>query len=153
MGREPNGIRAIGALFESELTACVKCHGADGLGNGTSQDFDDWTKDWTIRAGIDPANKSEWKAMKKYGALKPVIDRPRNLKLGALRGGTSRGDIYLRLVLGIEGSPMLAVAKKENGNPGLTDDDIRDLVEYVLSLAESARNTSSRQEVDHAASE
>ena len=48
---------------------------------------------------------------------------------------------------------MLAVAKKENGNPGLTDDDIRDLVEYVHSLAESARNTSSRQEVDHAASE
>ncbi|MCF7959871.1 MAG: cytochrome c [Pirellula sp.] len=141
------------ALFESELTACVKCHGGDGSGTGTSQDFDDWTKDWTIRAGIDPANKSEWKAMKKYGALKPVIDRPRNLTLGALRGGTSRGDIYLRLVLGIEGSPMLAVAKKENGNPGLTDDDIRDLVEYVHSLSDGARNTSSRQEVDHAASE
>ena len=141
------------ALFESELTACVKCHGADGSGNGTSQDFDDWTKDWTIRAGIDPANKSEWKAMKKYGALKPVIDRPRNFKLGALRGGTSRGDIYLRLVLGIEGSPMLAVAKKENGNPGLTDDDIRDLVEYIHSLSEGATNTSSSQEVGHAASE
>jgi mono/diheme cytochrome c family protein len=141
------------ALFESELTACVKCHGADGSGNGTSQDFDDWTKDWTIRAGIDPANKSEWKAMKKYGALKPVIDRPRNLKLGALRSGTSRGDIYLRLVLGIEGSPMLAVAKKENGNPGLTDNDIRDLVEYVHSLSEGANNTSSRQEVDRATSE
>jgi len=141
------------ALFESELTACIKCHGADGSGNGTSQDFDDWTKDWTIRAGIDPAHKSEWKSMKKYGALKPVIDRPRNLKLGALRGGTSRGDIYLRLVLGIEGSPMLPVAKKENGNPGLTEDDIRDLVEYVHSLSENTRNIRLSQEVQHASSE
>ena len=130
------------SLFESELTACVKCHGPDGAGNGTSRDYDDWTKDWTIRAGIDPANKSEWKAMKKYGALKPVIDHARNLKLGAFRGGGAREDIYLRLVLGIEGSPMPAVARKSNGNPGLSEEEIRDLVDYVCSLSENqgARN-------------
>ncbi len=122
-------------VFQSELTACSKCHGKAGDGKGTSQDFDDWTKDWTIRAGIDPAKKAEWKTMKKYGALKPVIDSARNLTLGALRGGASREDIYLRIVLGIEGSPMPAIARKENGNPGITEEGIQDLVEYVYSIS------------------
>ncbi len=122
-------------VFLSELTACSKCHGKAGDGQGTSQDFDDWTKDWTIRAGIDPTKKAEWKTMKKYGALKPVIDSSRNLTLGAFKGGATREDIYLRIVLGIEGSPMPAIARKENDNPGITEEGIRDLVEYVYSLS------------------
>ncbi len=122
-------------VFVSELTACSKCHGKAGDGKGTSVDFDDWTKDWTIRAGIDPTKKAEWKPMKKYGALKPAIDSARNLTFGALRGGATREDIYLRIVLGIEGSPMPAIARKDNGNPGITDEGIQDLVEYVCSLA------------------
>jgi len=125
-------------IFMSELTACSKCHGKAGDGKGASQDFDDWTKDWTIRAGIDPTKKSEWKSMKRFGALKPVIDHSRNLTLGAFRGGSSRDDIYRRMVLGIEGSPMPAVARKENDNPGVTEQGIQDLVEYVLSLSEAS---------------
>ncbi len=123
------------SIFLSELTACSKCHGTAGDGKGTSQDFDEWTKDWTIRAGIDPAKKAEWKAMKKYGALKPVIDSARNLTFGALRGGTTREDIYRRIVLGIEGSPMPAIARKENGNPGVTEEGIHDLVEYIYFIS------------------
>lgn len=122
-------------LFESELTACAKCHGKAGDGQGISQDFDEWTKDWTIRAGIDPTKPSEWKPMKKFGALKPVIDRARNLTLGAYRGGTTKADIYRRIVLGVEGSPMPAVARKEGENPGLTEEDILALVDYVFSLS------------------
>jgi len=125
-------------IFMSELTACSKCHGKAGDGKGASQDFDDWTKDWTIRAGIDPTKKSEWKPMKRFGALKPVIDHSRNLTLGAFRGGSSRDDIYRRIVLGIEGSPMPAVARKENDNPGVTEQGIQDLVEYVVSLSEAS---------------
>jgi mono/diheme cytochrome c family protein len=128
-------------LFASELTACVKCHGLNGDGQGASQDFDDWTKDWTIRAGIDPAKKSEWKIMKKYGALKPVLDRSRNLTLGAFKGGSDRDDIYKRLVGGIEGSPMPAVARITNDNPGLTEQNIQDLVNYVLSLSKAPNLT------------
>ena len=126
------------AVFLSELTACSKCHGKAGDGKGVSQDFDDWTKDWTIRAGIDPTKKAEWKPMKRFGAHKPVIDSSRNLTLGAFRGGASRGDVYLRIVLGIEGSPMPAIARKENDNPGITEEGIRDLVEYVCSLSPGA---------------
>jgi mono/diheme cytochrome c family protein len=139
------------AIFESELTACVKCHGSKGEGNGTSQDFDDWTKDWTIRAGIDPVHPSEWRAMKKFGALRPVVDKARNLTWGVLRGGESRKDIYLRLVCGIEGSPMPAIARKENGNPGLSESDISDLIEYVLSLSTADRRAEPRKEASHAA--
>jgi mono/diheme cytochrome c family protein len=126
-------------IFASELTACSKCHGKAGDGNG-SQDFDDWTKDWTIRAGIDPTKREEWKPRKKFGALKPVIDPSRNFKLGVFRGGATREDIYLRIVNGIEGSPMPAVARKENLNPGVTEEDIADVIEYVLSLTEEAGN-------------
>ena len=125
-------------IFVSELTACSKCHGKAGDGKGASQDFDDWTKDWTIRAGIDPTKNSEWKPMKRFGVLKPVIDHSRNLTLGAFRGGSSREDIYRRIVLGIEGSPMPAVARKENDNPGVTEQGIQDLVEYVVSLSEAS---------------
>jgi len=125
-------------IFMSELTACSKCHGKVGDGTGVSQDFDDWTKDWTIRAGIDPTKKLEWKPMKRFGVLKPVIDHSRNLALGAFRGGSSRDDIYRRIVLGIEGSPMPAVARKENDNPGVTEQGIQDLVEYVVSLSEAS---------------
>jgi mono/diheme cytochrome c family protein len=123
-------------IFLSELTACSKCHGKEGDGKGLSQDFDDWTKDWTIRAGIDPTKKEDWKPMKRFGALKPVIDHSRNLTLGAFRGGSSREDIYLRIVLGIEGSPMPAIARKENDNPGVNERGIQDLIEYVVSLSE-----------------
>ena len=124
------------AVFLNELTACSKCHGIAGDGKGISQDFDDWTKDWTIRAGIDPTKKVEWKPMKKFGALKPVIDSSRNLTLGAFRGGATREDIYLRIVLGIEGSPMPAIARNVNDNPGITEEGIRDLVEFIYSLSD-----------------
>jgi mono/diheme cytochrome c family protein len=144
-------------VFLSELTACSKCHGKEGDGNGTSKDFDEWTKDWTIRAGIDPTKKAEWKPMKKYGALKPVVDSARNLKLGALRGGATRSELYRRIVLGIEGSPMPAIARKEGTNPGVTEEGIQDLVEYICSLsgiAPTERETDAQPsiEVNHAQS-
>lgn len=122
--------------YGNELTACVKCHGPTGLGDGPSQDYDEWTKDWTVLAGIDPKHPRDWKAMKPYGALKPVLDRPRNFAWGAFRGGGNREDLFRRLVLGIEGTPMPPIARAQGGNPGLTDDQIWDLVHYVLSIGE-----------------
>lgn len=123
-------------LYLSELTACAKCHGPEGRGDGNSQDFDDWTKDWTLLAGIDPKDPRAWRAMKPFGALKPVFDRPRNFASGGFRGGSKPTDLFRRLVLGIEGSPMPPIARAEGNNPGLTDDEIWDLVHYVMSLGE-----------------
>lgn len=128
--------------FRSETTACAKCHGLDGSGNGTSQDYDEWTKDWTILAGIDPKDKKAWKEMKPYGALKPVIDSPRNLTSGTFRGGKDREDLFRRLVLGIEGTPMPPIARADGSNPGLTDDQIWDVVHYVLSIGNTSKGES-----------
>ncbi len=122
--------------YISELTACVKCHGPTGQGDGLSQDYDEWTKDWTVLAGIDPKHPRDWKEMKPHGALKPVIDRPRNFAYRAFRGGGDREDLFRRIVLGIEGTPMPPIARAQGGNPGLTDDQIWDLVHYVLSIGE-----------------
>jgi mono/diheme cytochrome c family protein len=122
-------------LFNSQTTACASCHGPEGKGDGKSQDFDEWTKDWTIRAGIDPLKREEWKPLKKLGALKPVKNPPRNLHLGAFRGGNHPEDIYLRIVNGIEGTPMPAVAKQPENAQGLSEAQIWDVVNFVLSLS------------------
>ena len=122
-------------LFNSDKTACFKCHGTEGRGDGISQDYDEWTKDWTIRAGIDPASKSEWKVMKKFGALKPVVNRSRNLHLGAIRGGHSIETITKRVVLGIDGTPMPSAAIGEASPNSLNSEELEDLVRFVASMA------------------
>lgn len=122
-------------LFNSDKTACFKCHGTEGRGDGISQDYDEWTKDWTIRAGIDPASKSEWKVMKKFGALKPVVNRSRNLHLGAIRGGHSLETITKRIVLGIDGTPMPSAAIGEASPNSLSSEELADLVRFVASIA------------------
>ncbi len=137
-------------LFKSEKTACNKCHGEDARGDGVSQDYDEWTKDWTIRAGIDPANRSEWKAMKPFGALKPVVNRSRNLHLGALRGGASVEDITKRIALGIDGAPMPAAALGDGSSHSLHSEELFDLVRYVASITRVARpHDTSDSEAQH----
>ena len=39
-------------LFISEKAACAKCHGKDGKGDGQTNDYDEWSKDWI--KGIKP---------------------------------------------------------------------------------------------------
>lgn len=126
------------ALFTSDKASCFKCHGLDGRGDGISQDYDEWTKDWTIRVGIDPAKKSEWKAMKPFGALKPVVDRSRNFNLGGLRGGSTEQDIVKRIVLGVDGTPMPAATLSETDPNAFSVENIFDLARYVSSLSGTA---------------
>ncbi len=122
------------ALFRSPTAACFQCHGKNGEGDGAIPDFDEWTKDWTIRAGIDPKDRKAWKAMKPYGALSPVRDFPRNLRLGVYRGGSDAESIYRRIVGGIEGSPMPPIPTKREHPTGMAENDLWDLVRFVQSL-------------------
>lgn len=127
-------------LFVSNKAACFKCHGETGSGDGISQDFDEWTKDWTIRVGIDPLHKSDWKVMKAFGARKPVLNQSRNLHLGGLRGGAELRDVARRIQVGIDGTPMPSATVALDPNVtdppvGLSMSEFQDLVRFVCFTA------------------
>ncbi|MFC1759402.1 c-type cytochrome [Planctomycetota bacterium] len=110
---------------------CHTCHGETQLGDGNRTDYDFWTKeyfDWVTFKGTDDYAKAYAKYKKLEGlSLQNII--PRNLRRGVYRGGRRPLDIYWRIKNGIEGGPMPAA------NATLfQDDDIWDIVNYVLSL-------------------
>lgn len=121
-------------LFRGTTAACSQCHGEEGDGLGKIRDFDEWTKDWTIRAGIDPKDPKQWKPLKKLGLLKPVYALPRNLQWGSFRNGSDPDSIFRTIANGIEGTPMPAAARPPEIKNGLTDDQIWDLVNYCQAI-------------------
>lgn len=114
-------------VFQSEVAACGKCHGNEGYGDGPQQDYDDWTKDWTVRIGIDPTDEAAQVPLVARGALPPHKIDPRDFRVGMYRGGAEPEHIYLRIAAGIDGTPMPAAT--------LPEEDIWNLVNFVRSLA------------------
>lgn len=125
-------------LFLGEVAACSKCHGESAKGEGNqAPDYDDWIKEWTKKIGIEPTNNEELLPFLARGGLKPQALKPRNIVAGHLRGGREPLDIYRRIRYGIPGATMPAAAMAAApGGPGLTNDDIWHLVNYVLSIAQ-----------------
>ena len=121
-------------VYQGAVASCAKCHGITAMGDGLVEDYDDWTKDWTIQAGLDPSNKDELRPMLRAGALKPTKILPRNLRTGVYRGGSSPTDLFHRIVNGIEGTPMPAAALQPENPQGLSQEQVWDLVNYLLSL-------------------
>lgn len=122
-------------LFRGQIANCASCHGEDGTGGKLPLDYDDWTKEWTTRLGIDPQDREKLEPFHDAGALRPLPLPPRNLTLGGFRGGRSPRDIYLRILHGIDGTPMPAINRVETeSETGLTDEQIWHLVRYVTSL-------------------
>lgn len=117
-------------LFASEGAACVKCHGALGHGDGQNQDYDDWTKDWTIRIDLDPTNEKALTPLMARGALPPRRILPRDFREGIYRGGSDPEILYRRIAYGIDGTPMPSI----EGN--IAEQDIWHLVNFVRSLAQ-----------------
>lgn len=115
-------------LFESEVAACAKCHGKEGRGDGPQQDYDDWTKEWTLRIGIDPNDNAALVPLIARGALPPRKMIPRDFRQGLFRGGAEPEHIYRRIAAGIDGTPMPAAT--------VPPEDIWHLVNFVRSLAE-----------------
>ena len=106
---------------------CMQCHGQTGVGDGQLGNFDDWTNDWIKTAGVDPFEAETYADFIAAGALPPRPIQPRNLTLPVYRGGDHPDDIYLRLVNGIEGTPMPA-------SGAMSSDEIWKIVAYVRSL-------------------
>ncbi len=115
------------ALFAGEQAACYKCHGKEGLGDGQTNDYDDWAKDWTVRFGNNPEDEEQLIPLIARGALPPRKSIPRNFQDGIYRSGSEPEHIYQRIKLGIEGTPMPAAAVGEA--------EIWDLVNFVRSIA------------------
>lgn len=123
-------------LFLGPIANCASCHGATAMGDGQTKNYDAWTKDWL--EGLDPQNRDEIKPMLRLGALKPQYILPRNLRTGVYRGGSAPADLYLRIVNGIDGTPMPATAMQPANPQGLTESDVWDLVNFLLSLPHEA---------------
>jgi mono/diheme cytochrome c family protein len=115
-------------VFLSELAACAKCHGKEGRGDGQTQDYDDWTKEWTVRIDIDPNDTAEQVPLIARGALPPRKILPRDFREGLFRGGSEPEHIYRRIAAGIDGTPMPAAT--------IPEEDIWHLINYVRSVAE-----------------
>jgi mono/diheme cytochrome c family protein len=118
-------------LFHGAVGNCFSCHGTMAIGDGRTDDYDDWSKDFADwKTLLDPEDRAaklaEYHAL---GGLGPRNAQPRNLRLNNLRGGRRPIDLYWRVRNGIEGTPMPAA------NPALvSDEDVWDIVNYVQSI-------------------
>ncbi|HEY2251904.1 MAG TPA: hypothetical protein VGH74_12620, partial [Planctomycetaceae bacterium] len=59
---------------------------------------------------------------------------PRNLRSGIYRGGRAPYDLYRRIAVGINGTPMPGARAAGPGQTGLQPDEIWNVVDYVRSL-------------------
>lgn len=118
----PESIAEGKRLFFTTLASCSKCHGDLALGDGQTNDFDEWTKE------LEPGNAEKLSDFLALGALEPRNIRPRNLREGVYRGGRRPIDLYWRIKNGIPGTPMPAASQE------LTDDQIWHLIAYVRSM-------------------
>ncbi len=98
----PSSPEAIARGRQTFVTACAQCHGPEGKGDGPQV------------------------ATMKNDNGTPT--RPRNLTLGLYKYGGEPPSLYVRVRLGIPGTPMPA-------SPTLTDAQVFDLISYVKSLA------------------
>lgn len=122
-------------LFKGKIASCSKCHGEDGKGTGQTTDYDDWTKDWTVRIGLDPNHRESLIPLLARGALPPLTIHPRNFAEGYFRGGDRASDLWLRIAQGIEGTPMPAATFVEGE---FEMDDIWHLINFIRSLQKPA---------------
>ncbi|MEM6363208.1 MAG: cytochrome c [Planctomycetota bacterium] len=118
-------------LFTGKIAACSKCHGEEGLGDGQTTDYDDWTKDWTTGAGIKPDDRDALVPMLARGAMSPINAKPRNFQQGVFHGGADADNLYRRITQGIEGSPMPAVTFVDGQ---FEEDDVWHLINFIRSL-------------------
>ncbi|GIX03495.1 MAG: hypothetical protein KatS3mg113_0501 [Planctomycetaceae bacterium] len=105
-------------LFLSDKAKCYTCHGPMGRGDGSSaEEF--WAK---------PGSNEKYERRGLHDTWGNPLP-PRDLTRGEYRGGRRPIDIFRRIHAGIKGTPMPAF-----GGTVLQDEDIWDLVNYVMSL-------------------
>lgn len=112
-------------LYMSNRTKCYTCHGPQGRGDGGAvEDF--WPKPGTNEKYAERGLHDVWGHKL----------QPRDLTKGQYRGGRRPVDLYRRVFAGIKGTPMPAF-----GGTVLKDEEIWDLVNYVMSIPFESQTT------------
>ena len=125
-------------IFHGQIANCAGCHGPGGNGSAVTNDYDDWTKEYTTRLGLTPTDREAIKPFRSAGALRPRKSEPRNLTDGEFHGGGDSETLFRRITQGIAGTPMPGIKLSEDESPtGLTAQQAWDLVHYVQSLSSS----------------
>lgn len=104
-------------LYLSDKGKCYTCHGIQGRGNGYQTEEFQKKPDGSLYT--ERGLHDEW----------GHTLQPRNLTLGQYRGGRRPIDIFRRVYAGIKGTPMPGF-----GRTALKDEEIWDIVNYVMSL-------------------
>ncbi len=113
------------SLYLGPKTKCATCHGPRGRGDG----------ELTRQYAKIPGTNDEYPTPGLYDLWHNKIV-PRDLTRGVYRGGRRPIDLYRRFSVGIKGTPMPAFG------PGvLSDDEIWDLVNYVMSIPSEDRRS------------
>ncbi len=107
------------SLNPKKKTECAECHGKLARGDGPNTE-----KFWPI-PNTQPERKYEVAGLHDEWGFPQI---PRNLTRGIYRGGRRPVDIFRRVHQGIPGTQMAGFATV------LTDEEIWDLVNYVLSV-------------------
>ncbi len=117
--------------FARKASRCVDCHGPEGRGDGPQAGalYDDWNKRKL------PATPAETRLLAGRFLLPIQSLRPRNFRKGIFHGGDRDIDLYLRIDLGIKGTPMPAFGPTPDSPGLLGPEDIGSLVYYIRSLS------------------
>ena len=115
-------------FHDSSTVSCASCHGVGGLGGGPAA------------YGQAEDDADELVALLSDSWGHPA--RPTAITSATLRHGETPGQLYERLYLGIDGTPMAGIGGIDDGNGGLIfdDEDIWSLVHYVRALRDPQWN-------------
>ncbi len=117
-------------LYAMKEAQCVKCHGPEGLGDGEDAElYDDWNKP---KVGVTPEKTRD---LAELFTLPLQEIRPRNFHEGVFRGGSRPKDLYWRIHVGLQGTPMPAAGPGPGSQGVLEPEEIWHVVHYILSLA------------------
>jgi len=118
-------------IYLSERAQCAKCHGPEGAGDGEQANelYDDWNYP---KRGPTPAQTAE-RARLYTLPLRPL--RVRNFREGVFRGGSRPEDLYLRIAIGLKGTPMGGVGPTPDSKGALEPEEIWHLVHFVMAQA------------------